>query len=79
MATFSRVRLEAGKESRPAMLRAASLHTSSREQAGKESYPVLLSNGNRLEHGDCGGGRHLAVWEDPYLPRSPHAAPQISL
>jgi aminopeptidase N len=27
---------------------------------------VLLSNGNLVEEGDLGGGRHMAVWEDPH-------------
>jgi len=36
-----------------------------RLEADKESYPVLLSNGNPLEHGDLPNGRHYAEWEDP--------------
>jgi aminopeptidase N len=35
-------------------------------RADKEKYPVLLSNGNLLEQGDLGDGRHYAVWEDPF-------------
>ena len=35
--------------------------------ADKHSYPVLLSNGNRLEYGDLSDGRHYALWEDPSL------------
>ncbi len=35
--------------------------------ADKAKYPVLLSNGNLVEERDLGGGRHLAVWEDPFL------------
>ena len=27
---------------------------------------MLLSNGNRAEAGDLGGGRHFAVWHDPF-------------
>jgi aminopeptidase N len=35
--------------------------------ADKARYPVLLSNGNLVEERDLEGGRHLAVWEDPFL------------
>jgi aminopeptidase N len=34
--------------------------------ADKARYPVLLSNGNHVEGGDLDGGRHFAVWEDPF-------------
>jgi aminopeptidase N len=34
--------------------------------ADKKKYPVLLSNGNLIESGDEAGGRHFALWEDPY-------------
>ena len=37
-----------------------------RIEAGKEQYPVLLSNGNRLEAGELEGGRHFALWHDPF-------------
>ncbi|MCD8526008.1 MAG: aminopeptidase N [Alphaproteobacteria bacterium] len=37
-----------------------------RLEASKEHYPVLLSNGNRVDHGDAGHGRHFAVWHDPF-------------
>jgi aminopeptidase N len=37
-----------------------------RIEAAKEQYPVLLSNGNRIERGELGGGRHFAVWHDPF-------------
>jgi aminopeptidase N len=37
-----------------------------RIEAAKEQYPVLLSNGNRREAGDLPGGRHFAVWHDPF-------------
>lgn len=32
----------------------------------KKKYPVLLSNGNLIEEGDLGDGRHYAKWEDPF-------------
>ena len=35
-------------------------------RADKESYPVLLSNGNLIDEGDLGDGRHFAKWEDPF-------------
>jgi aminopeptidase N len=35
-------------------------------RADKEKYPVLLSNGNLVEQGDLGDGRHYAKWEDPF-------------
>ena len=35
-------------------------------RADKEKYPVLLSNGNLVEAGDLGDGRHYAKWEDPF-------------
>ena len=37
-----------------------------RMTAEKASAPVLLANGNLLESGDLEGGRHFAVWEDPF-------------
>lgn len=37
-----------------------------RIEADKAKYPVLLSNGNLKETGEAEGGRHFAVWEDPY-------------
>ena len=37
-----------------------------RIEADKARYPVLLSNGNRVEEGDLSGGRHWVRWEDPY-------------
>ncbi len=37
-----------------------------RVEADKDRYPVLLSNGNRVDAGDLPGGRHFAVWEDPF-------------
>ena len=35
-------------------------------RADKTKYPVLLSNGNLVEEGDLGDGRHYAKWEDPF-------------
>lgn len=37
-----------------------------RIEADKLLYPVLLSNGNLIEQGDLEGGRHYALWEDPF-------------
>ncbi len=37
-----------------------------RIEAERERYPVLLSNGNPVEAGRLGDGRHYAVWEDPH-------------
>lgn len=39
-----------------------------RIEADKDSYPVLLSNGNFVEKGGVNGddGRHYAVWSDPF-------------
>ena len=37
-----------------------------RMTADKARYPVLLANGNLVESGDGEGGRHWAVWEDPF-------------
>jgi aminopeptidase N len=30
------------------------------------AFPILLSNGNRIAHGEAADGRHWAEWEDPY-------------
>jgi aminopeptidase N len=35
-------------------------------RADKQRYPVLLSNGNLIEEGELGDGRHYAKWEDPF-------------
>jgi aminopeptidase N len=35
-------------------------------RANKAAYPVLLSNGNLVEQGDLGNGRHFARWHDPF-------------
>jgi aminopeptidase N len=37
-----------------------------RIQADKKTYPVLLSNGNCVDKGDLPEGRHFSVWEDPH-------------
>jgi aminopeptidase N len=37
-----------------------------RIEADRADCPVLLSNGNLVEEGELEGGRHFAVWEDPY-------------
>ncbi|MDT8449958.1 MAG: M1 family aminopeptidase, partial [Wenzhouxiangellaceae bacterium] len=37
-----------------------------RLEADRERYPVLLANGNRIESGKLDGGRHFAVWDDPF-------------
>ncbi|MGC4025177.1 MAG: aminopeptidase N [Mesorhizobium sp.] len=37
-----------------------------RIEALKAQAPVLLSNGDPVEQGDLDGGRHFAVWHDPF-------------
>ncbi|MEJ0012368.1 MAG: aminopeptidase N [Bauldia sp.] len=37
-----------------------------RIEAPKAGAPVLLSNGNLTQSGDLPGGRHFAVWHDPF-------------
>jgi aminopeptidase N len=37
-----------------------------RIEADKSEAPVLLANGNLRESGDLPGGRHFAVWHDPW-------------
>ena len=37
-----------------------------RIEATKSEAPVLLSNGNPVEVGDLGSGRHYAIWHDPF-------------
>jgi aminopeptidase N len=37
-----------------------------RIEADRARYPVLLSNGNRVEAHDLPDGRHLVCWEDPF-------------
>jgi aminopeptidase N len=35
-------------------------------RADRARYPVLLANGNLTDEGPLEGGRHFAVWDDPY-------------
>ena len=37
-----------------------------RIEADKRKYPVLLSNGNLTDSGDLDEGRHFTLWEDPW-------------
>lgn len=37
-----------------------------RIEADSSRYPCLLSNGNRIGHGALPGGRHYALWHDPF-------------
>ncbi len=37
-----------------------------RLEADAARFPVLLANGNRVDAGELPGGRHYAVWEDPF-------------
>src|SRR5579862_3284259 len=37
-----------------------------RIEAERKSLPVLLSNGNLVEHGDLPNGRHYVIWHDPH-------------
>ena len=39
-----------------------------RIEADKSKFPVLLSNGNLLDEGDCDDGRHFAVWHGKKKP-----------
>lgn len=34
--------------------------------ADKEKYPILLSNGNQIGHGDLPEGKHWVTWNDPF-------------
>ena len=37
-----------------------------RIEATKAEYPVLLSNGNLIDSGDLADGKHFAIWNDPF-------------
>lgn len=37
-----------------------------RIEADKAAYPVLLSNGNPVDKGDLPDGRHFVTWHDPF-------------
>lgn len=37
-----------------------------RLEADKSDYPVLLANGNPIEEGELDEGRHFATWHDPF-------------
>ncbi len=37
-----------------------------RIEGNRDDCPVLLSNGNLVEKGELQGGRHFAIWEDPF-------------
>jgi aminopeptidase N len=37
-----------------------------RMEGDADAFPVLLSNGNRVAHGEPPDGRHWAEWEDPF-------------
>lgn len=37
-----------------------------RIEANKVNYPVLLSNGNKIDEGLIGDDRHFSVWHDPH-------------
>ncbi|MBL4608456.1 MAG: aminopeptidase N, partial [Pseudomonadales bacterium] len=37
-----------------------------RIEADKKAYPILLSNGNKMACGDLTGDRHWVSWEDPF-------------
>lgn len=37
-----------------------------RIEADKQKYPVLLSNGNKTDEGSANNGRHFTLWHDPH-------------
>jgi len=37
-----------------------------RIEADAKAFPVLLSNGNRIQQGELADGRHFAEWHDPF-------------
>ncbi len=39
---------------------------STRIEADKDAFPILLSNGNKTDSGETEAGRHFALWHDPF-------------
>jgi aminopeptidase N len=37
-----------------------------RMEGDSKAFPILLSNGNRVAHGEAENGRHWAEWQDPF-------------
>ena len=37
-----------------------------RMEGDATAFPILLSNGNRVDHGEAANGRHWAEWHDPF-------------
>lgn len=37
-----------------------------RIEADASQFPILLSNGNKIDSGEVEGGRHFATWHDPF-------------
>ena len=37
-----------------------------RMEGDSKAFPILLSNGNRVAHGQAENGRHWAEWQDPF-------------
>jgi aminopeptidase N len=37
-----------------------------RMEGDAAAFPILLSNGNRVDYGDAANGRHWAEWQDPF-------------
>jgi len=37
-----------------------------RIEADKRAYPILLSNGNPVRRGELAGGKHFVTWNDPF-------------
>ena len=37
-----------------------------RIEADRAKFPILLSNGNRIDEGELPGGRHFVTWADPF-------------
>ena len=38
-----------------------------RIEADKSRFPILLANGNPIDEGDLEEGRHFSVWDDPFV------------